>query len=108
MLGRYTIVPIPFWSKGRAAIVGDSAHAMPSTMAQGAGLAMANGVALAERVYDASDLAAALQRWESEERPVTEITQRWAVLYATVGNCWPEDLLDVRSQIVAEALSSHA
>jgi 2-polyprenyl-6-methoxyphenol hydroxylase-like FAD-dependent oxidoreductase len=104
--GRYPIVRCREWSVGRAAIVGDSAHAMPSTLAQGAGTAMTNALALAYAVQDASDIPQALRSWEQQHRPVTEITQRWAVLYAVISVRWPDNLLDLRSAIVSEAFAS--
>jgi 2-polyprenyl-6-methoxyphenol hydroxylase-like FAD-dependent oxidoreductase len=106
--GRYPIVRCKSWSTGRAAILGDSAHGMPPTLAQGAGCAMANAIALAANLTDAADVAAALRRWEARERPITEITQRWAVLYITVLKRWPQNLLALRSGMVAELFSSPA
>ena len=106
--GRYPIVRCRAWSVGRAAILGDSAHGMPPTLAQGAGCAMANALALAEALKDTTDIPAALGRWEQRERPITEITQRWAVLYITVLKRWPQNLLDLRSKMVAEMFASPA
>jgi 2-polyprenyl-6-methoxyphenol hydroxylase-like FAD-dependent oxidoreductase len=69
---------------------------------------MANALALAEALTEGDDVPAALARWERQERPVTEITQRWAVLYITVIKRWPENLLDLRSKMVAEMFGSPA
>jgi len=104
--GRYPIVRCRKWSTGRAAIFGDAAHAMPPTMAQGAGCAMVNALGLAEAVTDETDMPAALALWEARERPMTEITQRWAVLYTTVAKLWPENLLPIRSEIVTSVFDS--
>jgi 2-polyprenyl-6-methoxyphenol hydroxylase-like FAD-dependent oxidoreductase len=106
--GRYPISECHSWSSGRAAILGDSAHSMPPTMAQGAGCAMANGVALAEALKNKDDVPAALEEWEARERPVTDVTQRWAVLSIMMSVRWPENLLDMRSQVIAEAFTSPA
>ena len=106
--GRYPIVRCRAWSSGRAAILGDSAHGMPPTLAQGAGCAMANALALAETLRESGDVPAALAQWEQRERPITEITQRWAVLYITVLKRWPQNLLDLRSRMVAEMFASPA
>jgi len=105
--GRYPLVRCSAWSAGRVALVGDSAHGMPSTLAQGAGCAMANGLALAEKAADAeaADMTALLSAWEREERPVTEVTQRWAVLYLTLIKRWPDELRDMRAAMVAEAFA---
>jgi 2-polyprenyl-6-methoxyphenol hydroxylase-like FAD-dependent oxidoreductase len=104
--GRYPIVRCRTWSVGRAAIVGDSAHAMPPTLAQGAGTAMTNALALAHALDDGVDIEAALRAWERQHRPITEITQRWAVLYATICIRWPENLLDLRADLVTDAFAS--
>lgn len=102
---RYSIVRCTAWSVGRAAILGDSAHAMPPTMAQGAGCAMMNGLSLAEAVKNAADIPTALKQWEERERRITDITQRWAVLSIVMAKAWPVDLLDMRSEIIQDAFS---
>ena len=71
------------WSKGRVAVLGDAAHAMPPYLAQGAGHAMMNALGLAAALADAPDLPAALAAWERRERPLTEHTQRWTRIYGT-------------------------
>lgn len=76
--GRYDIYEttrLESWSAGRVAIVGDAAHALPPTLAQGACLAMMNALSLAVLVTGAADVPAALQRWEAQERPLTDHTQ---------------------------------
>jgi len=102
---RYSIVRCKAWSAGRAAILGDSAHAMPPTMAQGAGCAMMNAVTLAEAVTEADEIPAALAGWERRERPITDVTQRWAVLSIFMTKAWPHNLLDMRSEIIQEAFT---
>ena len=71
----YETTRLERWSAGRVAIVGDAAHAMPPTLAQGACCAMMNALSLAQFVSDGSDMADALQRWEAQERPLTDHTQ---------------------------------
>jgi 2-methyl-3-hydroxypyridine 5-carboxylic acid dioxygenase len=76
--GRYDVYEttrLDAWSVGRVAILGDAAHAMPPTLAQGACLAMMNALSLAEFVCKGSDLMADLQGWEAHERPLTDHTQ---------------------------------
>ncbi|WP_178133339.1 FAD-dependent oxidoreductase [Vineibacter terrae] len=76
--GRYDLyetTTLKRWSAGRTALIGDAAHAMPPTLAQGAGCAMMNALSLAVAVSDADDIDAALRRWEARERPLTDHTQ---------------------------------
>lgn len=75
----YEAVEVTRWSRGRVALVGDSAHAMPPTFGQGAGTAMMNALNLAVRVADAEDLEATLERWEAAERPATSQVQSASV-----------------------------
>jgi 2-polyprenyl-6-methoxyphenol hydroxylase-like FAD-dependent oxidoreductase len=103
---RYNMVRCKAWSAGRVAVLGDSAHSMPPLLAQGAGCAMANAVALAEAVRGDVDIPSALVGWEKRERHVTDITQRWAVLSLILAKRWPLNLLDMRSDMMAEAFSS--
>jgi hypothetical protein len=63
-------------------------------------------LALAMAVRDNPDIEAALLQWEKRERPMTELTQRLAVLYTTLAKRWPENLLAMRSEIVGLAFGS--
>lgn len=87
----YEAVEVDAWSRGRVALVGDAAHAMPPTIGQGAGTAMTNALALALALDDGGeDPRPALAAWEAAERPVTDATQatsvgRLANLFPTPG-----------------------
>jgi 2-methyl-3-hydroxypyridine 5-carboxylic acid dioxygenase len=73
---RYATTTLSAWSLGRVAVVGDAAHAMPSSLGQGAGVSIVNAVALAEAVAHTDDLDAALEAWEATMRPTVEAWQR--------------------------------
>jgi 2-methyl-3-hydroxypyridine 5-carboxylic acid dioxygenase len=76
--GRYDVYEttrLDAWCVGHVAILGDAAHAMPPTLAQGACLAMMNALSLAEVVSKGSNLLRDLQRWEACERALTDHTQ---------------------------------
>lgn len=78
--GRYDVyetTTLSRWSSGRVAIIGDAAHAMPPTLAQGAGCAMMNALSLAVAVEATprAGLTEALAAWEARERPLTDHTQ---------------------------------
>ena len=76
--GRYDVYEttrLDRWSAGCVAVIGDAAHALPPTLAQGACLAMMNALSLAEIVTTGSDVPTSLRRWEDQERPLTDHTQ---------------------------------
>lgn len=80
------------WSRGRACILGDAAHALPPTLAQGAGLSIANGYALSKILQTERNVPAALLRWEREHRPISDRTQRWSLRFDRMTTDWPQQL----------------
>lgn len=87
------------WYRGRAAIVGDAAHAMSPNLGQAACVAMTNSVALAQSL-DVNDVDRALEVWQRSEKPVVDRVQRYSRFYGRIGTAWPPSLLDVRSALV--------
>ena len=70
--GLFDREPLPHWTKGRATLLGDSAHAMLPFLAQGAAMGIEDGVVLAEWVARLSDdLDEALRRYEAMRVPRT-------------------------------------
>jgi len=86
---RFENVRLRSWHAGRVAVLGDAAHAMPPNLGQGSGCAMMNALALAVALENDADVERALSAWEARERPLTEHTQRWSMLYGRV-TTWPE------------------
>jgi 2-polyprenyl-6-methoxyphenol hydroxylase-like FAD-dependent oxidoreductase len=72
------------WHRGRVVLIGDAAHAMAPTMAQGAALAMEDALVLSELLVSETDPEWALQVFEERRRPrvewVREHTERQASL----------------------------
>jgi len=66
----------PEWSVGRAALLGDAAHAMTPNMGQGACMAIEDAAVLGEEVARAGDLQAAFRAYERRRRPRVDRIQR--------------------------------
>jgi salicylate hydroxylase len=65
--------PLPHWSKGRATLLGDSAHAMLPYLGTGAGIALEDACVLAATVArQPDDLDAALLAYERRRAPRAE------------------------------------
>ncbi|MBL7250113.1 FAD-dependent oxidoreductase [Alloalcanivorax marinus] len=76
--GRYDLYEktvLKEWAIGKVAVVGDSAHAMPPTLAQGAGCAMMNALGLAVAMEESDTVEEGLALWQRRERPLTDHTQ---------------------------------
>ena len=68
--------PMQQWTKGRITLLGDAAHPMMPTLAQGGCMAIEDGWTIARCVDDNLDnLDAALQTYEAERRPRTSKVQ---------------------------------
>lgn len=88
---RFQTIKLKRWSRGRVAIVGDAAHAMPPNLGQGGNCAIMNAFSLAVALEGNGDIPASLARWEHNERPITEYAQRWSRFYGAV-TLWPEQI----------------
>lgn len=89
-------VQVSGWSSGRCCILGDAAHGQPPNLGQGAGLSIANSVALAAHLEATTDVESALRRWEGERRPLASMVQRWSYWYGVVAYRWPRGLYGAR------------
>jgi 2-polyprenyl-6-methoxyphenol hydroxylase-like FAD-dependent oxidoreductase len=97
---RYPLVSTLAWSRGRAALVGDAAHALPPTLGQGAGLSLTNTLLLAEYVSSRSDAREGLDAWERDWRWVSDRTQRWARRYDWITSEWPSSMYALRAAVI--------
>lgn len=62
-------VVLDSWSRGRALLVGDAAHAMSPNMAQGAAMAIEDALVLAECLFEQPSIETALSAHEARRRP---------------------------------------
>jgi 2-polyprenyl-6-methoxyphenol hydroxylase-like FAD-dependent oxidoreductase len=95
------------WSKGRAAVIGDAAHAMPPNLGQAANTAFINAMALAVILEDEHDVPTALVRWERECRALTNHVQWWSYLYGFGLAKVPERLDRVRAHLLRSVSHTH-
>lgn len=61
--------PVPYWSRGRVALLGDAAHPLLPQTGQGAAQAMEDAVALGRILTPDADIPAALAAYERERKP---------------------------------------
>lgn len=61
--------PLPRWTEGAITLLGDAAHPMMPTLAQGAAIAIEDGYALARHLARGGDARTALAAYEAERRP---------------------------------------
>ncbi|MEM6744095.1 MAG: FAD-dependent monooxygenase [Pseudomonadota bacterium] len=66
--GLFDHAPLPRWSSGRVALIGDAAHPTTPFMAQGAAMALEDAVTLA-RALDRDAPGPALAAWEASRKP---------------------------------------
>ena len=85
---RFELIKLKRWSSGRAAVIGDAAHALPPNIGQGAGCGMMNALSLAVFLDRFDDAPQALAEWERQERPLTDHTQRISYLLG-LPTAWP-------------------
>ena len=73
----YVRDPLPRWSQGCVTLLGDACHPMTPFMAQGAGMAIEDGVVLGRALQDvkATEVPAALKRYEDGRRERTARVQ---------------------------------
>ncbi len=68
--------PLPGWTAGRVALLGDAAHPMPPFLAQGAAHAIEDAAALAEALQATRDVPAGLDAYAAARRERADRVQR--------------------------------
>ena len=66
------------WGTGRITVIGDAAHSMPPTRAQGANQALEDAWALARALRTTADVPAALRAFERGRSPKAALVARQA------------------------------
>jgi salicylate hydroxylase/6-hydroxynicotinate 3-monooxygenase len=67
--------PLPRWSEGRVALLGDACHPMTPYMAQGAATAMEDAAVLARCIDASEDFESAFELYEAHRKPRTSRVQ---------------------------------
>jgi salicylate hydroxylase len=77
------------WTKGRIALIGDAAHAIPPFLAQGAAMALEDAVVLGRVITRSRDTATAFRQYEVLRRPrvlrVSQASYRQGDIYHARG-----------------------
>ena len=89
----YPLVVSKSWTKGRIALVGDAAAALPPTLGIGASVGLTNAYNLATALEPQNvDVVASLNHWDAVCRPIAQRVQRRAGFYNAVTVRWPRRL----------------
>jgi 2-polyprenyl-6-methoxyphenol hydroxylase-like FAD-dependent oxidoreductase len=80
--------PLPTWSDGRVALLGDAAHPMTPYMAQGAATSIEDAAVLARclEAVEGDDIEGAFKRYEAHRKPRTSVVQA-----ISSANTWMKD-----------------
>ncbi|MFI5564746.1 FAD-dependent monooxygenase [Amycolatopsis japonica] len=77
--------PLPSYVKGRVALLGDAAHAMPPFLGQGGCQAIEDAVVLAAALSTTEDVDAALKSYDEQRRPRSQGVVKASVQAGKVG-----------------------
>tara|TARA_Y100000816_G_scaffold6928_1_gene4325 strand:+ start:103 stop:1278 length:1176 start_codon:yes stop_codon:yes gene_type:complete len=82
--GLHDRAPMNKWSKGRFSLLGDAAHPMLPFVAQGAAMAIEDGIVLASSLSSFENVAIGLDDYENKRKYRTAKAQRTATRNATI------------------------
>jgi 2-polyprenyl-6-methoxyphenol hydroxylase-like FAD-dependent oxidoreductase len=89
----YEVDTVPYY-RGRVVLLGDAAHGIPPILAQGAAMAIEDGVVLSQALISSAAVAQALELYESRRRPRLEFVRshvrRRSIRFGLEGPTSPE------------------
>jgi salicylate hydroxylase len=100
--------PLPRWTRGRATLLGDAAHPMTPFLAQGAVMAIEDGLVLARALAAARDWREGLERYESARRERGTMVMRESHVNARRMYTRDPDRYSGASHVNAESLGLYA
>lgn len=100
---RHMSTPLARYHRGRVALIGDAAHAMAPTLAQGGNQAIEDAVVLAHHTAPGGDLAAGLAGYSAARVPRTTAIVRQAARAARMNHLTSAPLIAVRNRVIAAA-----
>ncbi|MBB5855391.1 FAD-dependent monooxygenase [Amycolatopsis umgeniensis] len=77
--------PLPSYVRGRVALLGDAAHAMPPFLGQGGCQAIEDAVVLAAALSETEDVDAALKSYDEQRRPRSQAVVKASVQAGRIG-----------------------
>lgn len=104
----YDIAPMKSWSRGRVALLGDSAHPTTPNMGQGACMAIESSLAIARCLRESDTLAEGLRRYERERMPRTAWITEQSRRIGRIGQFESRLLCTLRDAVVRLAPDSLA
>lgn len=100
---RHMSTPLARYHRGRVALIGDAAHAMAPTLAQGGNQAIEDAVVLAHHTAPGGDLAAGLAGYSAARVPRATAIVRQAARAARMNHLTSAPLIAVRNRVIAAA-----
>ncbi|MFE0426408.1 FAD-dependent monooxygenase [Streptomyces sp. NPDC058953] len=97
----HMIDPLPAFHRGRTVLIGDAAHAMAPTLAQGGNQAIEDAVVLAHHCAPEGDQGAALAAYSADRLPRTTAVVRKAALVTRLQSLSSAPAVAVRESLMA-------